>query len=202
MQAIRFCLKATVLEQSARKTGLPIVIPSCSFVVTTHFGFEMRLAGKFIPDFAKTRLANVIPLRGFVFLVVAFLCVSGCAGEPKHPNWKNATGAEQYEWLMWKAMRDKNWKEVEYHLAPTFVGVTDAGQTVDRDGWVEYWKAAAIGEFSLGEVSVQPSGTDMTVVYVLHLSGNKNQAFRMVSVWQEIKRGWLLIAASTTPIRS
>src|SRR5215472_4965818 len=147
----------------------------------------------------RDKLVELISSRSLVSLVVVFLCVLGCAGEPKHPSWKNATGAEQYEWLMWKAMRDKNWKEVEYHLAPTFVGVTDAGQTVDRDGWVDYWKAAVIGEFSLGEVSVQPSGTDMTVVYVLHLSG-KNQAFRMVSVWQEIKHGWLLIASSATPI--
>jgi hypothetical protein len=152
-------------------------------------------------DPARDKLVELIPSRAFVSLVVAFLCVLGCAGEPKHPSWKNATGAEQYEQLMWKAMRDKNWNEVEYHLAPTFVGVTDAGQVVDRAGWVELWKAAAIGEFSLGEVSVQPNGADMTVTYVLHLSGNKSQAFRVVSVWQQIKHGWILIASSATPVR-
>jgi len=151
-------------------------------------------------DPAGDRLVELIPSRTFVSFVAAFLCLLGCAGEPKHPGWKNATGAEQHERLIWQAMRNKEWKEVEYHLAPTFVGVTGAGQALDRAGWVEHWKAAAIREFSLAEVSVQPNGADMTVAYVLHLSGNKDQAFRVVSVWQELKHGWILIAASVTPI--
>lgn len=134
-----------------------------------------------------------------VVLALAFL---GCAGEPRHPGWKNSAGAEQYERLMWQAMRDKNWKEVEYHLAPTFVGVAPTGQALDSEGWVEYWKTAAISEFSLGEIAIQPNGADMTITYVLHLSGKKSQsqAFRVVSVWQEIKHGWILIASSATPV--
>jgi hypothetical protein len=150
--------------------------------------------------YAKQRLATVIPWCSLVSFVVCFLLVLGCGGEPKHPGWKSATGAEQYERLMWQAMRNKDWKEVEYHLAPTFVGVTATGQALDRAGWVEHWKTATIAEFSLAEVSVQPAGTDMTVAYVLHLSGDRDEVFRVVSVWQEVKGGWILIAASTTPI--
>src|SRR5262249_17887645 len=119
----------------------------------------------------------VLPLRSFVasvvgsslVLVLLMATMFGCmGGEPKHATWKNATGAEQYERLLWQALRDKDWKEAEYRLAPTFVGVIASGQALDRAGWIAHWQAAQIKEFSLGEVSVQPNGPDMTVAYQLH----------------------------------
>jgi hypothetical protein len=136
---------------------------------------------------------------------LAALClvaVLGCTGgEPKHPTWKNATGAEQYERLLWQALRDKDWKEAEYRLAPTFVGVIANGQALDRAGWIAHWQAEPIKEFSLGEVSVQPNKVDMTVAYQLHLVGATTSDMQVISVWQEIKGGWILTATSHTPIR-
>ena len=83
-----------------------------------------------------------------------------------------------------------------------------------------YWKSAALGEYSLGEVTVDPAGADMVVSYILVFSskpagdsnrnGNPNsvehsiglnQSLRVVSVWQQAKRGWMLTATSLTPIR-
>lgn len=133
--------------------------------------------------------------------VICLFCLGlvGCAGgEPKHPTWKNATGAEQYERLIWQSIRDKEWNGLEYHLAPTFVGVTAKGQVLDRAGWVEHWKAAQIRQFSFGEAAVQPNGADMTVTSVLHL--DDGPALQVVSVWQQNKRGWTLTATSTTPV--
>ncbi len=144
-----------------------------------------------------------IPLYSFVLFVVLVVCLTGCTigKEPKHPTWKNATGAEQYERLMWQAIREKDWKNVQYHLAPTFVGVNAKGQSFDRAGWVGYWKASPVSDFSLGEVSVQPNGPDMTVTYVIRLSSsNSGTALRVISVWQQIKGGWTLIATSMTPV--
>jgi hypothetical protein len=124
-------------------------------------------------------------------------------GPPTHPSWKNATGAEQYERLMWQSIRDKDWKEVEYRLAPTFVGVTAGGQALDRTAWLAYWKSVPIKDFSLGEVSVQPQGADMTVTYIFHSGGTPGAAgggLRVVSVWQQVKNGWILTTTSMTPI--
>ena len=78
------------------------------------------------------------------------------------------------------------------------------GGPLDRAGWLEYWKNAHLGEYSLGEVAVQPEGSDMVVTYIVHLGSvaptGPGSGFQVVSVWQEIKGRWTLIATSTTPI--
>src|SRR5579864_7197911 len=121
-----------------------------------------------MPRFTKAENRRVISLCSFVSFVIGLcLLISGCAGgEPKHPTWKNATGAEQHERLMWKAMQEKNWADVESRLSSTFVGVYADGQLFDRAGWLQQWKNTPVQEFSLGEVQVQPEGPDMKVAYI------------------------------------
>jgi Domain of unknown function (DUF4440) len=158
-----------------------------------------------MPQHARAEKRHWIPSGSLVFSVVLGLALAGCTigKAPKHPSWKNATGAEQYERLMWQAIREKNWKDVEYHLAPTFVGVNANGAAFDRAGWVEYWKSSTLTDFSLGELTAQPNGPDMTITYVLRLNvGGSASAFRVVSVWQQVKGGWRLIVTSHTPIRA
>jgi hypothetical protein len=141
-------------------------------------------------------------------LIVALLIlsVSGCTAwkEPKHQVWKTATGAEQHERLMWQAIQDKDWPGVEQHLAASFAGVDAEGKQLDRAGWVEHWKTAEVTEFSLGEVLVQPGGADMVVTYELHLVATGHaqppKGLRVISVWQELKKGWVLISQSSTPV--
>jgi hypothetical protein len=144
-------------------------------------------------------------MRYLITLAVLAIGLLGCAGESKHPTWPNATGAEQHERLMWKAIQVKNWADVESHLSSTFIGVNAEGQLFDRAGWLQLWKTIAVPEFSLGEVLVQPEGPNMKVTYVLQLSGNgtaPTAGVRVVSVWQQAKKGWILTATSMTPIQS
>jgi hypothetical protein len=142
-----------------------------------------------------------------LFLAVVLLSLAllaGCAGAPKHPTWKNATGAEQYERLMWQAINSQQWDEVAGHLAPMFVGVAADGRKYDREGWMAYWKSARPGDYSLGEVMVDPAGTNMVVSYVLVISQQptaSNQPLRVLSVWQQVKSGWIMTATSLTPVR-
>jgi ketosteroid isomerase-like protein len=134
--------------------------------------------------------------------------LTGCWKEPSRYKWSNAAGTEQHERLMWQAIRDKNWTEVENHLAPVFVGTDTSGRNYDHAAWIDYWKAAQVRDFSLGEVTVQPGGADMVVTYELHLSGERagqpipSSPVRVVSVWQHLKKGWVLIAQSSTPIKT
>jgi len=161
----------------------------------------------------KNALLSVVTLLSIFFL-------AGCAGEPKHPTWNNSTGSEQHERLMWQAIKGQQWMDVESHLAPTFVGVDAAGRKYDRAAWLAYWKSSSLGEYSLGELTVDPAGTDMVISYILVLNsktagdpkagGNSgggdnnfgsNQSLRVVSVWQQVKNGWMLTAMSLTPIK-
>jgi hypothetical protein len=137
-------------------------------------------------------------------VLLSLALLAGCAGAPKHPTWKNATGSEQYERLMWQAMKSQQWKDVASHLAPMFVGVAPDGRKYDREGWMTYWKSARPDDYSLGEVMVDPAGTNMVVSYVLVISQQPtapSQPLRVLSVWQQVKSGWIMTATSLTPVR-
>jgi hypothetical protein len=78
------------------------------------------------------------------------------------------------------------------------------GRKYDREGWMAYWKSARLGDYSLGEVMVDPAGTNMVVSYVLVISQQptaSNQPLRVLSVWQQVKSGWIMTATSLTPVR-
>jgi hypothetical protein len=157
--------------------------------------------------FAKTWKRPVSSLCSFVFVVGLSILLVGCAGEPKHATWTNATGAEQNERLMWQSIQSKDWANVERHLSPTFIGVPPDGRMFDRAGWVEQWKGGDVQEFSLGDMQVQPEGTDMKVTYVLHVKASAkallpSSGLRVISIWQEVKSRWILTAMSITAIQN
>ena len=174
------------------------------------FDCELPMQG-----FERNKIRYFLPLCSFVSFVVCFLG-AGCAGAPKHPTWSNVTGAEQYERLMWQAVQDKDWANFERHLSPTFVGVNGDGQSLDRPGWMDYWKSFDLKEFSLGDLSVFPDGPDMKVNYTLQASGAAGKTalpaggLRVVSVWQEtgdpcdpkkkFHSRWMVIVTSMTPV--
>lgn len=157
-------------------------------------------------DTAVTNPRKPASLRALVSVVVGvFFLLAGCGGPPKHPTWSNATGAEQLERLMWQAIREHNWKNLEYCLAPSFIGVDARGQSFDRAGWVESWKGQQVTGFSLAEVVVQPEGPDLMITYVLRLeltspAGVSTRNLRVVSVWQQVKSRWILTVISATEI--
>lgn len=158
--------------------------------------------------FAKAENRRLSSLCFFVSFVVGIgLLTAGCAGEPKHATWTNATGAEQNERLMWQAIQDEDWVNLERHLSPTFVGVTTNGRMCDRAGWVELWQVAELQEFSLGDMQIQPEGTDMKVTYILHVKASAKallppSGLRVISIWQEVKSRWMLTAMSITAIQN
>ena len=146
-------------------------------------------------------------MRIVITMLVYSAVLVGCAGAPKHPTWKNATGAEQHERLMWQAVRDKDWANVERHLSPTFTGVTADGRLFDRASWLDQWKSSEMREFSLGEVQTQPEGVDMKVTYIFQGQTSSkapltSSGLRVVSIWQDVRGRWMLSAISMTPIQT
>src|SRR5262249_8584680 len=55
------------------------------------------------------------------------LALAGCLKTPGKGPWSKATGAEEHERLMWQAIHDKKWNEVENHIAATFTATDTHG---------------------------------------------------------------------------
>ncbi|MGH9492235.1 MAG: nuclear transport factor 2 family protein [Terriglobales bacterium] len=129
------------------------------------------------------------------------LVLSGCTmwEQKQSTAWSNATGAEQFERLLWQEIKAGNWSEVERRLAPTFVEVT-AGGVHDRAQALDRLKALQVADYSMGDLEVRPNGNDMVVAYTitLRLPSGGDTTLRMMTVWQQVKGGWIAISHSET----
>ena len=133
-----------------------------------------------------------------VSAVVVFATSCSMWSEKKHPGWRQASGGEQLERLLWESVRHQDWQSVETHLAPAFAGVVD-GRTLDRDGTLAYLKGTDVKAFTLSDVHVTPNADTMTVTYLL-TPQNGGKATRRMTVWQRQKSGWIAIAHSVSAV--
>ena len=101
-------------------------------------------------------------------------------------------------------MKEKDWNEVERHLASTYVVISPGG-TFDRDTALAQIKQDEIDEFIMGNISIQPSGDATVITYTMTMRGrHSGQPFqlngdRMMTVWQQQKRGWVQVAHAHSP---
>jgi hypothetical protein len=131
--------------------------------------------------------------------------------------WSNATGVEQFERLFWQDVKEKNWTEVEAHLASNYV-YQSSGVLRDHDAALEHFKKLEIADYALGEVEVRTGGLSpktppegacknddpqsytVVVTYTMDLKGTYEgqplelSHVRMMSVWQQQKKSWEAIA--------
>ncbi len=102
---------------------------------------------------------------------------------------------------MWRGLKEKKWLQFERHLAPTFVFVNQSG-TRDKAATLEFLKPLALADYTLGDFKVETNGADLVVAYTARISGTYNgkplpkEPVRMMTVWQEVTKGWVAIAHS------
>ncbi len=148
-------------------------------------------------------------LLASLLILALVLILPACTmwSQPSTANWKNATAGEQLERLFWDTVKARDWSELERHIAPRFVVQSPSGPR-DRAQALERLRQVQLSDYSLGDVSTQLQGNTLIVTYSITRRGSLNgQPFpdspvRMMSVWQQLKRGWLLIAHSDTPAAS
>jgi hypothetical protein len=134
--------------------------------------------------------ANRIPFSLFVAAVLlSSLTAQSIWKESKNPNWKQATGVEQYERLMWKAVQEKDWLAVESHMASNFV-FSDANGVKDKAQRIADLRAMS-NIPDVADAVVTPSGEHSIITYTL----GKN---RIMSVWQQQKSGWVMVAMASS----
>jgi hypothetical protein len=120
---------------------------------------------------------------------------------PQSQNWSQATGAEAYERLWWKAIQDGDFKTAKWRLASIYTLTTSSG-IQDREQAEHYFESLSLTSINLGELEVKPHGADMVVTYVATVQTKSSpapQRFYMMTVWQEAKKGWMAIAHSEVP---
>jgi len=161
--------------------------------------------------FPRNRICHILALAllGCLF--------AGCSTmwKEKPTGWSNATGAEQFERLFWQDVKDKNWTEVEAHLASSYV-YQSSGALRDHDAALEHFKKLDIADYMLGDVQVHVGGLSpkttangktnelqtytVVVTYTMDLKGTYEgqplelSHVRMMSVWQQQKKSWETIA--------
>jgi len=140
----------------------------------------------------------------FTLIILALsLTLTACTlwSQSKNPSWTNATGAEQFEHLMYKALKDKNWIDLEGHLSSNFVYLSAEGK-MDKDQTMQLFRKADIKDFTLGDFTTTPSGTDIICTYTLTMKGTiggqpiPETPNRIMTIWQQGKSGWQQIAES------
>ena len=135
-------------------------------------------------------------------LFAVVVCLSGCTvyGVKKTPTLKTTTSAEQYERILWSAVKAKNWGQVPGMLAAN-VMYHVGGKVLTKDQVVPYLQGLNIADFTITNMVVKPNGVDMNLSYTLQLSSANGplQTLTAVSVWQQAAQGWILIAHTQQP---
>jgi hypothetical protein len=151
-----------------------------------------------------TLLVRSRRIASLLLLVSLALPLASCWNEKQPATWKMATGPEALEKLMWDEIKAKNWAEIERHIGPTFAGVGPRGG-IDRAAFMEHAKQFEIDDFALGNVDSKPNGNDVMVTYDITIHGRLGgqplpaTPFHMMSVWQQVKGGWIEVAHATVP---
>ena len=146
-----------------------------------------------------------------LILVVACAAIllQGCTMWREHAvnKWADATGGEGLERSFWNEVKNKNWNELERHIAGNYILVTREGR-LDRAPALERLKELQIQDFSTGEVQTELHRDTIVVTYSITLRGTHageplpTGPIRRMAVWQQQKSGWMKIADSVVQTES
>lgn len=133
------------------------------------------------------------------------LLLSGCTmwKAPKEATWKNTTSVEEMEKLYWRAIKEKDWQNVQSHTASMF-SYSAGAAVANKEQRLEQLRALQLLEYSLGEFDVRDHGATTVVSYLATFRANGSalsQKARFMSVWQQQKDGYVLIASSQSNIQ-
>jgi len=147
-------------------------------------------------------MPNMVRLKLMAILCATALAVSCSEGKsPRFQSPSDATGAEAYERAFWRAIQDGDFAAAERRMAPIYTLTTSAG-IVGRDQALGHFRSLQLKNIAIAELQVVPEGNDMVVSYEATLVTQTDlspRRYYMTSVWQQVTRGWIVIAHSEVP---
>jgi hypothetical protein len=163
--------------------------------------WELRRTGR-PPRIQKSALRGIFHIIVLLTGTATALGIAGCTlfPEQKSPTLAQTTSAEQNERIFWQMVRKQQWTKLEPLLAANVVW-TLPGKTLTRDQIVPYLQGLSITDYTMTDATVKPNGPDMTVSYTLQLSAGSGapKTISVVSVWQQVKGGWIMTLRSEQP---
>lgn len=131
------------------------------------------------------------------------MSLSGCTVYKERPAKAigEATGGEGFERGFWQDIQKQNWKDLNSHIASNFVYVTTTGR-YERSAALQRLQQLQLQEFSIGDLTTEMNRDTFVVTYTIVLRGTEQghalngEPERRMTVWQEQKRGWVVIAHS------
>jgi len=138
-------------------------------------------------------------------LFISMMLVSACTFYGDHPAraFSEATGGEGLERIFWKHVKAGNWTEVERALASNYVGNAPGG-SLDRAATLAQYRQWQLKDYSLGDLQTELNGSTIVVTYTITLNGTAGSEAlptapqHMMTVWQQQKSGWVVIAHSVS----
>ena len=138
-----------------------------------------------------------------VLLLCTLTTLQGCTLWHEHAvvnSWSDATGGEGLERSFWNDVKDKNWNQLERHIAGNYISVTAEEGRLERAGALQHLQSLKLDDYSLADLQVELNTTTLVVTYSITMQGTyagqplPAGPVRMMSVWQHQKAGWMTIA--------
>jgi hypothetical protein len=138
-------------------------------------------------------------------LLCAVVLLQACTLWREHKvvnNWLDATGGEGLERSFWKDVKAKNWNELERHIASNYVSFTPEEGRLDRAAMLQHLQPLQLDDYSLGDFQIELNTATLVVTYTITMRGTfaggalPTKPVRMMTVWQQQKKGWMAIAHS------
>ena len=166
--------------------------------VRSRYNLAMRLKPA-MPSLPSWMLALTVAS------VLTIVFAPACTLYGEHPvrSIAGATGGEGLERVFWKNVATRNWVEIERALASNYAGVTPAG-TLDREATLAQYRQWQLNDYSLGNLNTELNGSTIVVTYTITMKGTAGSAplpstpQHMMTVWQQQKAGWIVIAHSVS----
>ena len=138
-------------------------------------------------------------------LMFVMIFTSACTFYGEHPakTMEEATGGEGLERVFWKNVQASNWVEVERSIASNYAGVGPSG-TLDRAAALEKYRGWQLKDYAIGDLKTELNTTTIVVTYNITLNGVAGSQTlpttpqHMLTVWQQQKARWVMIAQSVS----
>lgn len=135
--------------------------------------------------------------RALVIVFVLVITAACTMWQKPGTGWSAATGGEQLEKLFWDDVKARDSKSLEQHIGATFAGSGPNGP-MDRAALLRELQGYQLTSVSLANCATQSNGTDLMVACIVRREGSApgNRAVSTLSVWQQMKKGWIMVAHS------